>query len=349
MSTRFNATKLACLLALMVTLSCSLVLADTFHVNTIDDFHKALSFVEDGDDILIAPGTYALVLPTPIYEIITLRGDTGDPADVILDLAGVENHFIFLGKNSNGGRIENLTLQNYSAPVICIQGYRVGISNCILTNNQGGARTWSGFISSRDLTMSHCLIEGNEFNASCFVSGIVSEVLLEDCQFRNNVYNDSQFGTIAMNQGQLTMNRCDFSEESTSGLGTVSLIASTAEINDCHIMGSNSLLGPQIRVDESSQLTMTQSRITGNSGGVVGSVISVLGGSGATFSHCELVGNEGLLWVGGYIAEDSSTLFQCCEMDLTEWELLGDVEFDNEGCSVSTTSQSFDGLKALFR
>jgi hypothetical protein len=43
-----------------------------------------------------------------------------------------------------------------------------------------------------------------------------------------------------------------------------------------------------------------------------------------------------------------SLLFQCCDIDLQQWEVMGSYEVDNEGCGVAAAPRTLDGIKALY-
>ncbi|MEQ8317540.1 MAG: GC-type dockerin domain-anchored protein [Phycisphaerales bacterium] len=138
----------------------------------------ALDAVTAGDTVVLAPGVYsgagneALQMPGVAF---TLRGETGDPADVVIE--GPSDpyirviHAMDFGAGASGTRLEDLTVTEFS-----------GV-------NGGAIR-----VNGADLWFDNCVFSGNTTgNMGCFSSGYGGafyttggELRFTDCVIRNN-------------------------------------------------------------------------------------------------------------------------------------------------------------------
>ena len=138
----------------------------------------ALDAVTAGDTVVLAPGVYsgagneALQMPSVAF---TLRGETGDPADAVIE--GPSDpyirvvHAMDFGAGASGTRLEDLTVTEFS-----------GV-------NGGAIR-----VNGADLWFDNCVFSGNTTgNMGCFSSGYGGafyttggELQFTDCVIRNN-------------------------------------------------------------------------------------------------------------------------------------------------------------------
>ncbi len=138
----------------------------------------ALDAVTAGDTVVLAPGVYsgagneALQMPSVAF---TFRGETGDPADVVIE--GPSDpyirviHAMDFGAGASGTRLEDLTVTEFSGVdggAIRVNGADLWFDNCVFSGNTAG-------------------------NMGCFSSGYGGafyttggELRFTDCVIRNN-------------------------------------------------------------------------------------------------------------------------------------------------------------------
>ena len=73
----------------------------------------AYAFAEDGCEIVISNGTHTMAAEINVLKEVTIRGFTGDPADVILQAVGTHRHFILANA---AAKLSGLTLSSGTTP-----------------------------------------------------------------------------------------------------------------------------------------------------------------------------------------------------------------------------------------
>ena len=155
--------------------------------------------VVDGDQLHLAPGTYnePISLSNKRLEII----GTGGPEVTIIDGGGPARAVSGAGSNTNGSRIEGLTLTN--------GGGTPGVWGTFPTLPGGGGL----FVESTTLTVFDCVITGNEFlgvGGGCFVRD--ASLIIKDSSFVDNgVYFWSQIqdgGAIFSQDSTVVLSGC---------------------------------------------------------------------------------------------------------------------------------------------
>ena len=150
--------------------------------NTVAD---ALTEAVDGCEIIIAPGRYSVPAQLDITAGVTVRGETGNPEDVVLAKSGNSHRIISMnhadavlaGVAVEGGKIENNTTmytKNGGGIMICDRGGTV--SNCIVR----ACRTW---------------IWGNEGDGIYIIAGandaLVTHTVISNCVSDTSAANDT--------------------------------------------------------------------------------------------------------------------------------------------------------------
>ena len=82
-------------------------------INVPDDFatiQSAINAAADGDEVVIAPGTYFEHI-SHVGKAITVRGATGTAEDVIIDGAGVGPVVAFLSAEGPDSEIRHVTIR----------------------------------------------------------------------------------------------------------------------------------------------------------------------------------------------------------------------------------------------
>ena len=201
----------------------------------------AVAAAADGDTVLVAPGTYAehgIFLSAPIV----IRGETGDPDDVVIDAGGGGRVFACLDVGADTV-LRGLTLRNGFHPEHggAVYGVRASlrIEDCVFRGNE--AHDWGGAIALQQGSspvILRCRFEDNEASYAGAVYLEAGTAEITECTFRDNraihtggavlswhpdskptldrclfVRNDAWFGhggAISANYGSPVVTRCTF-------------------------------------------------------------------------------------------------------------------------------------------
>ena len=126
--------------------------------------HAAMAKAKAGDAVVLRAGHYALTNSVSCKAGVELRGETGNPRDVVLDAGG---QFAVISPVDGGGAVTSLTVSNGYAYANSVTGAGIHtgrtvdlsdakkvISNCVITcctytkdpvkgeGNSGAARRW---------------------------------------------------------------------------------------------------------------------------------------------------------------------------------------------------------------
>lgn len=327
--------------------------ATTYTATNQSELGDAFRSVADGDTVLVGPGYY---LTAPILEsCITVRGMTGNPEDVVLE---IWEYFAapIASAAGNPVRLEGVTFYggNCFLPLISGSNLAIEIRNCII---YGFAPEWSGGAIRADNTV--ILLENTVFerNIGPDDSGGAfhltdCEITARDCAFTRNMSNISG-GVFYMAGGSVDLTGCTFQPNyGIEGGGALDLVGVSGTIAACSFTEneSGSLGTAALKLTDCQDLTLTDSTISNNlsSNGRYGGMM-ILGSSDVTLEDCVVLNNQADPPADGYLAAESSVIFRCCELDPTQWLFEGTVVIDNEGCPVATENHSFGSVKAIFR
>ncbi len=281
------------MMALMV---CGVTTATTINVpGDYASIQDAIVASANGDEILVAPGTYTGTgdwVINPLGKAITIRA-TGTAEETILDgeydrrvvecssfesiNTVIEGFTITEGGRSDVGvalgggiycfisspTITNCTIAWCTATEggggICCDGGRATIAGCTISNNYG---TRGGGIDCRSDS---------------------SQVTITDCTIS---YNNSQYG------GGIS---CDYSDPT---------------ITNCTISYNNSLIGGGIICDYSDP-TISGCTISSNTANLGGGGIACRAGSDPMITGCAISGNTAARNGGIYMTSSSPTITDC--------------------------------------
>ena len=327
-------------------------IATTFTVTDQSELADAFLNAADGDTVLIAPGSYGV--SPPFYACITVKGMTGDPEDVILDIWDGLGQPV-ASTSGEPVRLEDLKCLGYNSGHSLLGGSNLAIEirNCII---YGFAPVLSGGVIRADSAA--ILLENTVFEFNIGADGrggafhlTDCEVTAQDCTFTRNMSNISG-GVFYMVGGDLDIADCSFlTNTGIEGGGALELTGVSGNIDNCSFIDNQTLSGGSgLKLLDCPDLTLSGSTINNNlvfEGSYGGMMI--LGSSVITLDDCVVGNNQAESPADGYLAADSSVVFRCCELDLTQWQLEGTAVIDNEDCSVANEQHSFGSLKAMFR
>ncbi len=151
----------------------------------------------DGDEIIVSNGTYLINEEISVFYDIELRGETGNPSDVVVQRAAIGDaapqHRIFY---MPVGLLSGMTITNgYSEKGGGIHGSNGGVggvvSNCVISGNlatdHGG-----GVYNVR--TLYDCVLMGNVEGGAC--NYLISGMLLSNCTVSENFGDGVSGGTL---------------------------------------------------------------------------------------------------------------------------------------------------------
>jgi predicted outer membrane repeat protein len=177
---------------------------------------SALSAASDGDEIVLAPGTYILVQGgISITKSITLRSSEGNSKTFVTANPNGLNygHLRFDGTSSSGSLVEGITFDSFplASTIIRFEGNtNCTVRSCRFINSPGGG------------------------NQSVLFNGhnVERNGRVEDCLFANtSADGTSVFSGIAADEIQLVVNSCHF--ESNNGGRGIRVHNSYAQIYNC--------------------------------------------------------------------------------------------------------------------
>jgi len=306
---------------------------EIYQVTSSGELAQALNEAADDDIIEIQPGTINWPNGPQIRSGITLRGSTGDPADVILDLGWVPVSLTSTEEIGleNSVQIQGLTFRNFASEdnMISVDGY-LTLEDCHFLDNQA-----AGLITATyPLSVHNCDFQANSGD------WILLSVRSLDLSESRLVANQADW-IVHIMDGTLDISLSHFSEN-VGGLMVMS--DEGGNISRTEIVGNTG--GPGVTVMGSFPfpvLTMDHCTVREN---ILGPATLDLNICTATFTQCDIRDNYPL--DGESLFPDQLT-FICCDIDLGQWQLFGGEPIvDNSDCVVGTTRNTWDGMKALF-
>ena len=215
----------------------------------------------DGGVVLVHPGPYTLASEITLARDVTVRGATGDPADVTLTATAKSRLFTL---NHASARLEALTLTG-GAPsagnggAVLIQGAGGTLANCMLCNSKVTAwGTSGGGFCIADKTVSalvtHCVVtncaaneSGNGYGDSTFRGASAAAIYagsVRNCLFAQNGYlhdrMSNQGGAVLITGGTLESSTIAGNWH-TFGAGVV---ANGGMVANCLIGANRSVVNP---------------------------------------------------------------------------------------------------------
>lgn len=258
----------------VLSLATTVAPADEIIVPTQMPFSLALATAQSGDTITLLPsGSPYQQFPGFAFsnKQLTIRGSTGDPADVVLDGADIDIVLRITGAGADGSVIENLTIRN----------------------GHGGTATDSSgaglYLNNADVTVRNCVIRDNFIPGSdgngCGIYGTQSSARVESCLIENNLCpsNVADGGGMYFNGGNHVILDTVFRG---NGIRTGTDLAGNA-------------IGGAFYADGGSAL-ITRCAFEGNRC-ALGAAIGVSGSMAMTIDQCVFADNQGRSGGGFYI------------------------------------------------
>jgi predicted outer membrane repeat protein len=315
--------------------------AATWYVpGDFDTVTEALEAALDGDTIEIAPGTYGGEFR--LEKDLTLVGDPDAPETVVLQLTA------FSVAAPTSASLSGLTFAGAQCPDMGLITGQATFSACVF-REFSIHQSWGIVLLMADVLFSDCLITQNSNLYSAFWVIHNARADWVDCRFLDNTglmgAAITQFG-----DGSSTLRRCELSGNHATVGGGALRGCSGWTIDSCLFAGNTSdgaggaILGEGNQACQISNCTFTDN-------------LAAQGGALATdepyfafaLANTDFTDNQAPEGPDGYIFLGCDVDLTCCATDLELWAGAGQVNLDNEGCSVGTRAISWDGVKALFR
>jgi hypothetical protein len=321
-------------LILFLCLTATTAFADTIVVSTSGELAAAVGAAAEGDIIELVPGSYHWANGVKVDVGLTVRGQSGDPVDVLIYLdylnQGIVDSAGFQGTQVL--RWEGLTFRQFSASVNLIGlDTDLELVRCVFDEN---TTELDLVVGNASLLAEDCLFKGNQAGALVLGSGATT---LSGCRFQDN---SGSYALVGQEFGSLTLSRCSWK----GNTGTMVMTAPVAVVADhCLITGNSGQCG--IDLQFSVQLEMSDCTIQDNQfydGGLY------LGGlSQASLTQCDIIHNGNY---DGKILACQDVLFTCCEVAMEDWFIVGSTYIlDNEDCAVGNSPVTLDRIKVLYR
>lgn len=327
------------------------------------DIAAGLAAADAGDVVQVAAGTYLehdLILPSGV----TLRGATGDPADVIID--GERAGRCVYGANLDAAtRLEAVTLTGglsaYSSTPdnswgggLYVDEGSLTVHNCVFLGNES-AIGGGGFVRGTGApTFTDCLFDGNSATevAGLLLRGTCDPVV-QDCTFRNGDRTLVGGGVTWGGSGTALLERCTIEDNVVIETGGgVEVIGSTANatLRYCLIRGNSAQIGAGgLYLGNGGRATLDNCTISDNSAGSYGGGVEVGSLGVLTGIQVTVLNNSAPLGPDGVVGSTAIATLTCCDVDLGLWHALGTLTLDNDDCVIATEKATWGEVKALFR
>ncbi len=317
---------LARVVGLVLLLAPALAGAATVHVpDDATTIAAALAVAQPGDTVLVACGTYRetdLAMPSGVV----LRGETGDPACVVIDAAW-SGPILSCEAADPATLVEGLTFTRGYTPgsgtVTCLGGAPVFRRCRFLENMSGGD---GGAFYCRD-----------------------AAPVLEECEFTGNIATGGSGGAVASRQSHPLLRDCVFRENRTAGWGGA-LYASGASprLEKCELTGNEAYYGGGIAT-AGAALVLDRVTIAGNRATDSGGGTYLQFGASLDATDCAWGGNSARVGKDVLVAGGCEAVFRCCEVDPSTVEGGGLVSYDWQGCGTAAEVLGWGALKRRFR
>lgn len=268
---------------LMVLLAGQAAQGETLHVpDDYDTIQAAIDAAEDGDTILVAPGTYNEAIDF-VGKAVHLLSEDG-PEQTTIDAHGLDTSVV----TATSGEESDTILEGFTITGGTAAGqYPTGGGMIVLASSPG---------------ITNCVFEGNEASSggALSVSGTAenaSNVTVTDTTFVDNTAVEFGGAVFVGSDSSLVLDSCTFTANSASQGGAVNVNSNsaTAEIVNCHF-------------ENNAAVDMNGSDLTPGGGAVLNFGNTDPNLPPTTISNSQFVGNHSAHW-GGAILDGSPEIF----------------------------------------
>ncbi len=279
----------------------------------------AVNAAFDGVVIELAPGVYTGHGNRDVRVLgkqLEFRGQTGDPADCVLDCAsdGDQRHRAFLLGSVDGApvRFSGLTIRNgavgnmldpgeIGGGAVRAQGAAAEFVDCVFENNSGvfpaGDRGHGGAFLGQGagFSFTRCRFSGNQAVLGGAVAIVGGSLTITDCEFLYNV-SAGDGGAVHMGRGDAAITGCVLVGNEAAGRGGgVYVQQGSASMVSCTFFRNRAPEGSGAYSEPGSAADFRHCIIAG---GYDGAAVGGRDDADVSLSCCNLFGNEGGDWTG---------------------------------------------------
>jgi hypothetical protein len=201
---------------------------------------EAIDAASDGDEIVIAPGTYTGSggeVANLLDKQITLRA-SGSAEETIIDGEN-ERRGLTIGGSNNGVTVQGLTItKGYANLAGGLHFSGPSVLNCIdckFTHNTGPQHGGAGGSEYGTASFVNCLFENNTGGGAAGGVGSIGNLTMTNCTFSNNTASGG--GGVNIHGGNSLLTECVFENNSASvqggGVYIFGLAGDVATLIDC--------------------------------------------------------------------------------------------------------------------
>ena len=235
---------------------------------------------EDGNLILVAPGTYVENIDY-LGKAITIRSDVdGDPGTydlapytTIIDGNQIGSVVTFDSGEGESSSLEGFTIRNgngYSGGGIYCYSSSPTITNCAISENSAEEDGGGIYCSSSSPTITNCTISDNSVgDDGGGIRCVYSFPTITNCTISENSANDDGGGFNCSSSSSPTITNCTISDNSAGddGGGINCSSSSSPTITNCILWGDSAPFDPEISVQSGSPVVAYSDVEGGWSGG----------------------------------------------------------------------------------
>lgn len=306
-------------------------LAGAAIINVPDDYatiQEAIDAAEDGDEIIVAQGTYCESIDLLGKAIIVRSTDPDDPdvvENTIIDGSGA-NHVVqcisgegpdteLSGFTITGGNADGEEDPDYDGGGLLCLSSSPTVDNCAIVGN---AAAWYGggvYCDDASAILTDCTITQNTcyYGAGMFCKGQSCPILF-GCIISDNVASRDGAGILCEDALMLTLIGCTVSENTADeGTGGIRCCDCSTILTDCTISGNTSDGSGGGVACWHCSVTLTNCTISGNTGGLGGGIQCC--DCSTVLTNCTILENTadygGGVWCDEESGECTLTLINC--------------------------------------
>lgn len=268
----------------------------------------AINAASNGDEIVVAQGTYHG--PIVIRKSITVRASAGPAATTVVGV-GAGPVVLIESDQGAGGTISGFTItggSGHNGGGLFLSG-DVAAIDCIVRGNSADSGGGAFLLGTPVLTGVQFRSNSARAGGAIFVA-LDAQPLIDGCDFESN--SASLGGAAYISPGvdgetYPVFGGATFSENSAGDGGAILSVLSAFEANGSEFRGNRAdRHGGAIRLIETPESSITESRFEQNAAGGNGGAASVAGGGGLFVGGCEIQGNNAAH--GGGLDSESGSL-----------------------------------------